>query len=171
LTTVRAAIHRASAMDRADDAAAEPGPVFQLIYRSRSLIAPGQRKAGLGDVFTTARRNNRRLGVTGALMISDDAFVQVLEGDEAVVRKLYGTICEDARHQDVTLLRDEVVEDRRFGRWAMAQVAQDGGADIRLLSNATKGVIVAIPGSDRSVTTEQHAVLTFMRRSLAVDHA
>ena len=155
--------------DMLGDAAGESESVFRLIYHSQSLIASDQRRSELGKIFTTARRNNKRLGVTGALMVSGDSFVQTLEGDEAVVRDLYAAITQDARHDSVSLLEEQVVDGRTFGRWAMAKVGTDGASDIRLLSNASKGVIVAVPGTDPSVTREQETVLSSMRESLAAD--
>src|SRR3954449_9412214 len=99
----------------------QPRTIFRLLYRSQSLIPDAQRRTGLGEIFATARRNNKRQDVTGALMISDDSFVQVLEGDEATVRALFATIAEDRRHQHVTLLDALDVEGGRvFGCWAMA---------------------------------------------------
>jgi hypothetical protein len=148
----------------------QAGPVFRLIYRSHSLIPSARRRAGWGEIFATARRNNRRLGVTGALMTSEDTFVQTLEGEEDAVRDLYATIGRDDRHHDVTLLREEVVDDRTFGRWSMARVSGDGGADIRLLSNAVKGVIVEV-GEGGDATADQEDVLSFMRSSLDFHHA
>ena len=148
----------------------ETQPVFQLIYRSENRVPSDQRRVELGDVFTTARRNNKRLGVTGALLVSDDSFVQTLEGDEPVVRELYARIAEDARHEQITLLKEEFVGERTFGRWAMAKVSEDGGSDIRLLSNAQKGVIVAVTGADpAAITAEQEAVLASMRDWLAAE--
>jgi|SRR5664279_3091047 len=144
---------------------ADAGPVFRLIYNSHSRIASDQTSSELGDIFTTARRNNRRLGITGALVVTDDAFVQALEGDEPAVRTLYDGICRDARHDRVTVLEEGLVDGRAFGRWAMAKVAEGGGADIRLLSNATRGTIVAA-GEDHHVTPEQEQILTFMRGSV-----
>ena len=140
-------------------------PVFRLIYSSRSRIAPGDARTELGDVFTVARRNNRRLGITGALVITGDAFAQALEGEESAVRDLYERICRDDRHEQVTLLEAETVEDRVFGRWAMARVGESDGPDIRLMSNADRGVIVAA-GPDEHVTPEQESVLGFMRSSI-----
>ena len=64
--------------------------------------------------------------MTGALVISEGAFAQALEGDEAVVRELYEHISHDERHERVTLLEADAVEGRTFGRWAMAKVAEDG---------------------------------------------
>jgi hypothetical protein len=138
--------------------------IFRLIYNSHSRIE-GDRSAALGDIFTTARRNNQRLGVTGALVTTEAGFAQTLEGDEAVVRDLYDSICRDGRHDQVHLLEADTVDDRTFGRWAMAKVAEDGGPDIRLLSNAAKGGIVAA-GPDGHVTPEQEAVLGRMRDSI-----
>jgi FAD-dependent sensor of blue light len=139
--------------------------VFRLIYSSHSRIAERESATELGEIFTTARRNNKRLGITGALVITDDAFAQALEGDEKAVRGLYESICKDPRHDELTVLQ-ETVEPRRFGRWAMAQVSEDGGPDIRLLSNASKGKIVAA-SPDVHVTPEQETVLAFMRDAIA----
>lgn len=144
--------------------------VFRLIYRSHSRVAAGDERSELGDIFTTARRNNKRLGITGALVVTEGAFVQTLEGDETAVRELYDGIRGDSRHDDVVLLAEETVADRTFGRWAMAKVAEDGGPDIRLLSNATKGTIVAA-SPDAHVTPEQETLLAFMRRSAADEAA
>jgi Sensors of blue-light using FAD len=144
----------------------EPGRVFRLIYSSHSRIESDDATTELGAIFTTARRNNQRLGITGALITTDDAFVQALEGDEAAVRELYESISHDPRHEQVTLIEAGDVDARTFGRWAMARVAEDGGPDIRLLSNAAKGRIVAA-GPDGHVTDEQERVLGFMRGSIA----
>lgn len=140
-------------------------PVFRLIYRSHMLIPSEENTTQLGEIFTTARRNNKRLGVTGALVISEDSFVQALEGDESVVRDLYTTIAQDERHDEVNVLEEKTIDERTFGRWAMAKVATDGSPDIRLVSNASKGRIVAAPGVDASITPEQEMVLASMRES------
>ena len=143
--------------------------VFRLIYRSHSRIDDEARRTELGEIFTVARRKNRDLDVTGALMISGDAFVQALEGDEAVVRGLYATICGDGRHDGLAVIDERMVPERTFGRWAMARVAEDGRPDIRLMSNASAGVIVAAPGVDGSITAEQEEVLAHMRASILLD--
>jgi hypothetical protein len=139
--------------------------VFRLMYRSHCLLDPAERSAQLGEIFTTARRHNQAAGITGALMLTDDAFVQVLEGDEEEVRRLYRRISADPRHDQVSLLRDDPVPGRVFGRWAMARVSESGGPDIRLLSNASRGSIVAAP-RDPSITPAQEEVLAEMRDAL-----
>ena len=45
--------------------------MFRLVYSSRSRIDTADRSTELGDIFTFARRNNRRLGVTGKAVLID----------------------------------------------------------------------------------------------------
>jgi hypothetical protein len=144
----------------------EPESVFRLIYSSHSTIEPDRARGELGQIFDTARRNNRELGVTGALVVADDWFAQTLEGEESVVRKLYEHIATDSRHEQVKLLEAADVDDRTFARWAMARVSEDGGPDIRLLSNAKAGKIVEA-GADHHISPEQESLLAFMRSSIS----
>jgi hypothetical protein len=139
--------------------------VFRLIYRSRSQLTPEERGTELGGIFTVARRSNKALGITGALLITDDAFAQTLEGDAQAVRELFARIEHDPRHDSVHVLEAGPADGRVFGRWAMAKVAESGGPDIRMLSNASRGQIVAA-GPDPHVTPEQERVIGFMRESL-----
>ena len=78
-----------------DTAAENSESVFRLIYHSHSRITSAGRKYQLGEIFSVARSMNKKVGVTGALLISDDQFVQALGGAEPVVRKLYDRICRD----------------------------------------------------------------------------
>jgi hypothetical protein len=147
-----------------ETAAGDPGPVFRLIYRSRSRIGAADRKYQLGEIFSVARSSNKKLGVTGALLITDDEFVQALEGPEPMVRELYTKINKDKRHEHVELLESGDVSGRVFGRWAMAKVAADGEPDIPLLTNVDKGGIT--PAQPRPRTEAQETVLAVMRQSL-----
>lgn len=147
-----------------ETAAGDSGPVFRLIYRSHSRIGTTERKQQLGEIFSAARSANKKLGVTGALLISDDQFVQTLEGPGPAVRDLYAKIGKDRRHEHVELLESGDVPGRVFGRWAMAKVAADGEPDIPLLANVDKGGIS--PAQPRPVTEAQEAVLGVMRQSL-----
>jgi Sensors of blue-light using FAD len=148
----------------ADEARASSGSVFRLIYRSGNLIPAAERKFQLGEIFSVARSNNKRAGVTGALLITEDGFAQALEGPEPVVRRLYARIRQDGRHGHVELLETRDDQERVFGRWAMARVSEDGEPDIPLLTNVDKGGIS--PAQPRPTTAEQDAVLDFMRQSL-----
>jgi Sensors of blue-light using FAD len=147
-----------------ETAAGDSGPVFRLVYRSHSRIGITESKQQLGEIFSVARSANKRLGVTGALLINDDQFVQTLEGPEPTVRDLYAKISKDRRHEHVELLESGDVAGRVFGKWAMARMARDGEPDIPLLANINKGGIS--PAQPRPATEAQEAVLGLMRQSL-----
>jgi hypothetical protein len=72
------------------------------------------------SILFTARRTNQRNGITGLLISSPAHFMQVLEGDEAVVRETYERICNDPRHSAHVILREIEVAERQFGEWSMA---------------------------------------------------
>lgn len=144
----------------ADETTEQAAGTFRLIYRSHDLIAPEQRKAALGDLFSHARSNNKRLQLSGALLVSDDWFVQTLEGDEATVRGLFAKIERDPRHDRVEVLEADPVAGRVFSRWAMARVAEDGERDIPLIAHRD-GIHPAAPRGDS--TEEQEGILKIMR--------
>lgn len=140
-------------------AAASSGRTFRLIYRSRNLIPGDQRKTELGSLFGTARSNNKQQGITGALLLSDDWFVQALEGDETAVRALFAHIEKDPRHDSVSVIETGSAGERVFSKWAMARVAADGEPDIALIAHVD-GIHRA---ARRSTTPDQESVLDTMR--------
>jgi Sensors of blue-light using FAD len=150
---------------------AQPGPgsgeVFRLMYRSRSRIMPERRKTELGGLFSVARAKNKRLNITGALLIYGDWFAQTLEGDEDAVRALFATIERDGRHERISVLEDQTVPGRVFARWAMARVSADGEPDIPLIAD-TSGIV---PAAGRGATPEQEAILDVMREATRDTHA
>ena len=137
-------------------------PLFRLVYRSHSLLpgdGPERQEAALADILRVSRANNDAAGVTGALMLYDDWFAQVLEGPEPVVRALFARIRGDARHDGVELDVAETATARLFGRWAMAIVAEHREPDMPLV--ATSGGLGQ--GAPWRVTPEQERVLTRLR--------
>lgn len=138
---------------------------FRLMYRSRDLISPAEREVALGHLFSTARSNNKALGISGALLIDGDRFVQTLEGDESPVRDLFARIEQDERHDHVELLSTATVDDRVFARWSMARVGSEGEPDVPLIAHLD-GIS---PAAGRRTTPEQDAVLDVMRAAARVD--
>lgn len=143
-----------------------PEPVFRLIYRSRDRIPADVRKAELGRLFSTSRSNNKKASITGALLVSDDWFVQTLEGEEAAVRALYDRIEADPRHDSVSVLEARTVDRRVFARWAMAQVGRDGTSDVPLIAHEDG---IARAADRRDATPEQSYLLLVMRDATRVD--
>jgi hypothetical protein len=152
----------------AQEPAGQDESVYRLIYRSRSRLPAETRREDLGELFSQARSNNKRSGLTGALLLTDQCFVQALEGDEATVQRLFRRIAADDRHEAVSVIESGDVPRRVFSRWSMARVSADGDPDIPLLASDRHGVAAA---ASRPTTPEQDQLLDRMReaaRALAV---
>lgn len=146
-----------------DDVARPDGVVYRLVYRSRSVIPEQERRAELGRLFTAARSHNKKRGITGALLLLDDCFVQTLEGDEGEVQALLARIRADSRHDALEVLETGLVDSRVFGRWSMAKVADEQDQpDLPLIAHV-KGISPAAPRGDS--TPDQEAVLQVMREA------
>jgi hypothetical protein len=116
----------------------------RLVYYSRNRLPadPQRRVAEIDAILAASRRNNARVGVTGALMFNAGCFGQVLEGPQGAVEAVFERIQQDERHGDVSLLALQPVEARAFEQWSMgfvgaslqdaarfAAVAQESGYD------------------------------------------
>jgi hypothetical protein len=88
----------------------------RLIYRSQPF---GFDAAMLAGILSTARRNNLRWGITGALICRHDVYLQLIEGPSDSIEALYSRILKDDRHLDVRLLLQEEMNERLFPTWAM----------------------------------------------------
>ena len=73
----------------------------------------------LAGILSAARRNNPRLGITGALVCRHDLYLQLIEGPGEAIDALYAQIEADDRHFDVRLLLSEAMGERLFPNWAM----------------------------------------------------
>ncbi|KPF47942.1 blue light sensor protein [beta proteobacterium AAP51] len=94
--------------------------LVRLIYASRSagMLSPVEVK----DIVRSSQRNNAKLGVTGALVLSNGIFLQCLEGDHLMVNSLYHRILLDARHREPAILAYGEIDHRLYGDWAMGLV-------------------------------------------------
>ena len=88
----------------------------QLIYTSQPF---GFDDAMLRGILASARRNNARDGITGALICRHDIYLQMLEGEATAIRGLYARIVPDDRHLDPHLLWTGEADERQFPAWAM----------------------------------------------------
>jgi hypothetical protein len=116
-----------------------------------------------GRLFTRARSNNMRAGITGALLLSGPWFVQTLEGDEVSVRALFGRIQHHPRHVSVSLLEAGPGHQRAFPRWSMARVSEDGsGPGTYLIADETE----IWPAAHRASSALQDTVRSVMRQAV-----
>ncbi len=91
--------------------------IFQLVYQStaaRHLSAED-----LLQILEKSRANNDRLQITGMLLYHGGHFLQMLEGDEDVVRERYEIITRDERHKWVAIVMTGPNAARDFPDWTM----------------------------------------------------
>jgi hypothetical protein len=105
------------------DCVSDALPIHQLIYvsASKALMSPAE----LGGLLLDARAKNKRHGLTGMLVHHEGSFLQVLEGEEAAVERVFAKISRDPRHHRIVILSRAGVPSSAFDDWSMGFV--DGG--------------------------------------------
>jgi len=92
--------------------------IRQLVYISTTHEPLDD--AALAALLKRARERNAEYGVTGVLLYSDQAVMQVLEGVETAVDIIYRIVLNNPLHSGVTVVQDRMLPRRDFGSWAMA---------------------------------------------------
>lgn len=91
--------------------------MHQIAYISSAAANIG--KSDIEDILATAKSENAKRGVTGILLATDEAFFQVLEGQQDDVDEAFQHICHDHRHTGVIILLSSDIQERDFPGWAM----------------------------------------------------
>ncbi len=94
-----------------------------LIYVSSATVP--LRRVELDELLAQSRFNNRRLGVSGCLLVHDDCILQYLEGPAEVVGPLMHKIRRDPRHHSVIEIVRCPLQQRVFAGWLMAHAELD----------------------------------------------
>lgn len=95
-----------------------------LIYKSianNEAVCPEQ----LSKLINKASSNNRKLGLSGILAMSDSRFLKLLEGSSKFVNELYCKIVKDPRHHQVELISFEDNVHTEFTDWSMVLLELD----------------------------------------------
>ncbi|MDP4003203.1 BLUF domain-containing protein [Methylobacterium sp. NEAU K] len=95
--------------------------IHQLVYYSRNTV-PGDGRAmltNMREILSASQRNNSRDGITGFLIFDKTWFVQILEGERAMVTGTYNRIARDPRHTAAAIINVSDVEARLFPNWTM----------------------------------------------------
>ncbi len=119
-------------------------PLYKIVYCSRNLIEgePAEHDAEIDQILQSARKNNTRQNVTGALLFSSGYFAQVLEGPQPAIERIFEHIQRDPRHGDVTVLESGDAERRDFPDWAMAHVHPPSTDTSGTLSSLLSGALL-----------------------------
>lgn len=94
--------------------------LIRLVYAS--VARPGLDYGELTSILRVASARNVDKGITGILCVGNGAFLQALEGERAVVNRLYNAIARDARHSGCEILRYGRITTRTFAEWSMKLV-------------------------------------------------
>ena len=102
--------------------------IYNLVYCSRNQIrgTADEVSSQVEQILVSARTNNSKVGVTGALLFNEGLFAQVLEGPIDEVERIFEKIQRDQRHSDVTVLQSGMAESRSFPDWSMAFTSTSG---------------------------------------------
>jgi hypothetical protein len=136
--------------------------MFQLIYASAA--ARPFDEAELKELLVKSRTRNTQLGVTGLLLHDAGSFLQVLEGERAVVERLYGRIQQDLRHRRIVTLLEHDTRTREFADWSMGFVPLDQHRRDRTLGfSEVLGASFDMPSflSAREYTSARQMLLAF----------
>ncbi|ASP22663.1 sensors of blue-light using FAD [Antarctobacter heliothermus] len=131
----------------------------RLIYLSSAVRLAT--RDDLAQILGAARRNNRRDGVTGLLMYHDGTFLQILEGEETAVDRVFERIARNDLHRGVQSLPSSQVHERLFADWTMAFARPDA-----LCVNddlGAKAFVAVRQDLDRIEASDKRAA-TFVRR-------
>ena len=120
-------------------------PLSRFFYVS-VRTDPGD-MAAVRHILQISRRNNRRLDVTGCLLVAGPLFAQVLEGRRDDVVPLVERIRRDPRHGAVRVLVERPASIRQYGEWSMGYF-DDSGHEERLRALLDGGVADANADAD-----------------------
>ena len=99
--------------------------IYCLIYISDALKA--MQNSELKEILEYSQKQNKSRNITGYLVYVEGKtsmqnygrFIQVLEGPESEVTKLFKSIVADERHEKVTLIKNGIINSRNFSAWEM----------------------------------------------------
>jgi len=91
--------------------------MYFLIYSSYAAIDFDDNL--LLELLVQAREKNKRLRITGMLYFFANQFLQLIEGEEAVVKNLGLEIAADPRHKYFQILKEGDIDERFFADWTM----------------------------------------------------
>lgn len=94
------------------------GHIFQLVYISKAVDDISY--TDIEDILKVSRANNARDAITGLLIFRDGYFLQLLEGQEELVRATVAKIIEDDRNYKVFVMLETTGSSRLFEDWSMA---------------------------------------------------
>ena len=91
--------------------------IYQIAYNS--FATHKMTRDIVRDILATSRLHNMQHGITGLLLIKNDAVFQIIEGRQTDIEPLYRRIQLDSRHHSVSTLLERTINTRQFPEWSM----------------------------------------------------
>lgn len=91
--------------------------MYELTYKSSAHTEINNKD--IDDILNAANRFNSENKITGCLVFYDNHFIQILEGERNIVKKLFSKISLDPRHTNVQLISENIKDTRFFSDWNM----------------------------------------------------
>jgi hypothetical protein len=107
-----------------------------LTYVSRAVLPFGGDY--LQQLGLEAARLNALDGITGLLVFNGARFCQTIEGSPEAIENLLARLRRDRRHENVTVIDDAPVEERRFRSWDMQLLSVPADRDEALAVARTR---------------------------------
>jgi uncharacterized Fe-S cluster-containing radical SAM superfamily protein len=99
--------------------------MYQLIYISSAT--KNLARDEFLELVALSKSKNDALEVTGVLMFKDGNFMQVLEGEQEIISKLYSTIRLDSRHTLVSIIQEGPIGLREYSDWSSTYFNSEEG--------------------------------------------
>ncbi len=130
--------------------------MHSLVYRS--VATKNFNIPEIYSMLSRAKDYNAEHGITGCLLYHNNHFLQLLEGKEEDVMRLFQKISSDDRHTDIVVIESSDSESRLFNQWSMAfhDYGQNGMSKYLKL-----GQIDAILNDSQALSHKNRTVLKF----------
>ncbi len=90
---------------------------YQVVYYSEATKEFSEQE--LIKLLHTANTYNTKNNITGCLIYANGHFIQILEGEQNLVRALFEKIKQDKRHTNIIVAIEMSVSTKLFPDWAM----------------------------------------------------
>ena len=117
----------------------------------------------LDSLLSKSRHNNLEHDITGLLLYKDGTFIQVIEGAESNIRRLYNNIQRDRLHHSVTTLLDEPIMERIFPNWQMGYARLRSFPDVQGFTRVLEDA-VALAEFSEDTTDAKRLLASFAKR-------
>ena len=105
--------------------------MIAIIYRSK--ITQNFPVQSIELMLLKARIFNKRNTISGCIFYANNCFLQMIEGKDVIVKKLYEKIKADDRHSDIETLLIEKTDKRMMEDWSMVYYNMNDTAENVLL--------------------------------------